>query len=143
MADDEYDRAEALRRAAEYADRAIELARDDANAHSVRARIHAEAGETDEALSHFERAITLSPSDSDIPGGSTNPLLLVGRADEAIERIEQAKGIDPLYPDWFDWQMGWALWRSMTARGASGYAANGKDTPGGAPHARRQIFLPR
>jgi hypothetical protein len=37
-------------------------------------------------------------------------LLYVGRTDEAIDRIEHAKGIDPFHPDWFHWQMGWALW---------------------------------
>ena len=30
--------------------------------------------------------------------------------DEAIDRIKQAMGIDPFYPDDFNWQMGWALW---------------------------------
>jgi TolB-like protein/DNA-binding winged helix-turn-helix (wHTH) protein len=117
-ADDEYDREEALRRAAAYADEAIELAPDDANAHNVRARIHAEAGENDEALARFDRAIALNPSDSGVLVGSTIPLLHVGRADEAIERIERAKGIDPLYPDWYDWQMGWALWEKHDCEGA-------------------------
>jgi adenylate cyclase len=41
---------------------------------------------------------------------STNPLLLFGRTDEAIDRIERAMGIDHFYPDWFNWQMGWALY---------------------------------
>jgi TolB-like protein/DNA-binding winged helix-turn-helix (wHTH) protein len=117
-ADDEYDRDEALRRAAEYADKAIELVPDDANAHHVRARIHAEAGENDAALAHFDRAIALNPSDSNVLVGSTTPLLHVGRTEEAIARIEQAKGIDPLYPDSYDWQMGWALWEKHDCAGA-------------------------
>ena len=101
---------EALKRAAEYADKAILLAPDDANAHHIRARIHNEAGEMEQAIARFDQAIALNPSDSNILVSSTDGLLNVGRTDEAIDRIEQAMGIDPFYPDWFNWQMGWALY---------------------------------
>jgi tetratricopeptide (TPR) repeat protein len=37
-------------------------------------------------------------------------MLFVGRIDEAIDRIERAQGIDPFHPDWYHWDMGWALW---------------------------------
>ena len=56
------------------------------------------------------QAIALNPSDSDILVKSTGVPLNIGRVDEAIDRIERAKGIDPFHPDWFHWQMGWALW---------------------------------
>ncbi|TJW03133.1 MAG: tetratricopeptide repeat protein [Mesorhizobium sp.] len=101
---------EALKRAAEYADKAILLAPDDAEAHNVRASIHTEAGEMEEAIAQYDQAIALNPSDSNFLVMSAGVLLLVGRTDEAIDRIEQAKGIDPFYPDWFHWQMGWALY---------------------------------
>jgi TolB-like protein/DNA-binding winged helix-turn-helix (wHTH) protein len=106
----EHNHDEALKRAAEYADKAILLAPDDAEALNVRARIHTEAGEIEQALARFDQAIALNPSNSEILVQSTNPLLYVGRVDEAIDRIELAKGIDPFYPDWFNWQMGWALY---------------------------------
>ena len=101
---------EALKRAAEYADKAILLAPDDADAHYARARIHTEAGEIEQAIARYDQAIALNPSNSNILAGSTDPLLFVGRTDEAIDRIEQAMGIDPFHPDWFHWDMGWALW---------------------------------
>ncbi|MER8406218.1 winged helix-turn-helix domain-containing protein [Mesorhizobium sp. M1307] len=106
----EHNRNEALKLAAKYADKAILLAPDDAEAHEVRASIHTEAGEVEQALAQYDQAIALNPSNSHILVMSTNVLLYVGRADEAIDRIEQAKGIDPFHPDWFHWQMGWALW---------------------------------
>jgi TolB-like protein/predicted Zn-dependent protease len=106
----EYNRDEALTRAAEYADKAILLAPDDAEAHNIRARIHTEVGEIEEALARSDQAIALNPSNSDILVGSTDALLYVGRTDEAIDRIEQAKGLDPFHPDWFHWQMSWALY---------------------------------
>lgn len=106
----EHNRDEALKLAAEYADKAILLAPDDAAAHEVRASIHTEAGEVEQALAQYDQAIALNPSASHILVMSTDVLLYVGRADEAIDRIEQAKGIDPFHPDFFHWQMGWALW---------------------------------
>jgi TolB-like protein/DNA-binding winged helix-turn-helix (wHTH) protein len=106
----ELDHDEALKRAAEYADRAILLAPDDADAHHVRAQIHSEAGEFEQALAQFDQAIALNPSDSSILVNSAGVLLNIGRTDEAVDRIELAKGIDPFHPDWFHWQMGWALW---------------------------------
>jgi adenylate cyclase len=106
----EYTFDEALKRAATYADKAILLAPDDGEAHHVRAIIHSELGEVEQALAQFDRAIALNPSNSEILVNSTNPLLNVGRVDEAIDRIKQAMGIDPFYPDWFNWQMGWALY---------------------------------
>jgi dihydroorotase-like cyclic amidohydrolase len=77
------------RPAAEYADKAILLAPDDAEAHYVRARIYTEAGEIEQALARFDEAIALNPSNSDILVGSTDLLLYVGRTDEAIDRIEE------------------------------------------------------
>jgi TolB-like protein/DNA-binding winged helix-turn-helix (wHTH) protein len=114
----EYDRNEALKRGAEYADKAILIAPDDAEAHHVRARIHTEAGEMEQALARFDQAIALNPSNSNILVGSTDALLYVGRTDEAINRIEHAKGIDPFHPDWFHWQMGWALWEKNDCEAA-------------------------
>ena len=101
---------EALKRGAEYADKAILLAPDDANAHYVRAKIHTEAGEIEQALARYDQAIALNPSASNILASSASPLIFASRIDEAIDRIEQAKGIDPFHPDWYHWDMGWALW---------------------------------
>ncbi|TPI72539.1 winged helix-turn-helix domain-containing protein [Mesorhizobium sp. B2-8-9] len=114
----EANRDEALKRAAEYADKAILLAPDDAEAHNIRASIHTEAGEVEQALARYDQAIALNPSNSDILVRSTDLLLYVGRTDEAIDRIKRAMGIDPFYPDDFNWQMGWALWEKNDCRAA-------------------------
>ncbi|RWA59748.1 MAG: hypothetical protein EOQ28_32825 [Mesorhizobium sp.] len=106
----EYTFEEALKRAAWYADKAILLAPEDADAYYVRARIHTEAGELEQALARYDQAIALNPSKSEILEASSAPLLFVGRIDEAIDRIKQAMGIDPFYPDWYHWDMGWALY---------------------------------
>ena len=106
----EHSHDEALKLAAEYADKAILLAPDDAEAHRVRAQIHADAGEVEQAIARYDQAIALNPSNSEILVDSVSPLLFVGRVDEAVDRIERAKGIDPFYPDWFHSMMGWALY---------------------------------
>ena len=114
----EHNYEEALKRAAEYADKAILLAPDDAEAHNIRASIHTEAGEMEAALVRYDQAIALNPSNSNILVQSTDVLLYVGRTDEAIDRIEQANGIDPFHSDWFHWQMGWALWEKNDCEAA-------------------------
>ncbi|KUM24233.1 hypothetical protein AU467_07440 [Mesorhizobium loti] len=106
----EHNRDEALKLAAEYADKAILLAPDDALAHGYRASIHTEAGEVEQALAQYDQAIALNPSDSDVLVHSTDQLLMIGRTDEAIGRIKRAMGIDPFHPDYFHWGMSWALW---------------------------------
>ena len=118
--------------AAEYADKAILLAPDDAEAHEVRARIHTEAGEIEQAIAQFDQAIALNPSNSDILVGSTEQLLFVGRTDEAIDRIKQAMGIDPFYPDWFNWQMGWALYEKNDCQAALTWMLKMSRIPNGA-----------
>ena len=109
---------EALKRSAEYADKALQLAPDDAEAHHARARIHTEAGEVEQAIARYDQAIALNPSASNVLVGSASPLLFVGRIDEAIDRIKQAMGIDPFHPDWYHWDMGWALWEKNDCEAA-------------------------
>jgi TolB-like protein/DNA-binding winged helix-turn-helix (wHTH) protein len=114
----EYTFEEALKRAAEYADKALLLAPEYADAHYVRARIHTEAGELEQALARYDQAIALNPSRSEILEASSAPLIFVGRIDEAIDRIKQAMGIDPFHPDWYHWDMGWALWEKNDCEAA-------------------------
>jgi adenylate cyclase len=128
----EHSHDEALKLAAEYADKAILLAPDDAEAHNIRAKIHNDAGEIEQALALYDQAIALNPSNSDILVDSTEPLLFVGRTDEAIDRIKQAMGIDPFYPDWFNWTMGWALYEKNDCRAALTWMQKMSRIPSGA-----------
>jgi adenylate cyclase len=106
---------EALKHAAEYADKALQLAPDDANAalcpspHPYRSR-RGQAGHC--AVRSGDRRA------SNVLAGSASPLLFVGRIDEAIDRIKQAMGIDPFHPDWYHWDMGWALWEKNDCEAA-------------------------
>jgi tetratricopeptide (TPR) repeat protein len=112
------DRDSALTRAEGYADKAIALDPDNPEAQNIRARLHMERGEWEQAILRYDRAIELNPSDSSILNGSSGVLLYVGRTDEAIARIQRAMGVDPFYPDDFHWQMSWALWEKHDCDGA-------------------------
>jgi TolB-like protein/DNA-binding winged helix-turn-helix (wHTH) protein len=112
------DRDSALTRAEGYADKAIALDPENSAAHSIRARLHMERGEWEQANIRYDRAIELNPSDSGYLNASSGPLLYVGRTDEAIARIRQAMGIDPFFPDDFHWQLSWALWEKHDCDGA-------------------------
>ena len=80
---------EALKRAAEYADKALLIAPDDAEAHFIRAQIHAEAGEVEQALARYDQAIALNPSNSDILVHSGYPAALC-RPRRRSDRSDQA-----------------------------------------------------
>jgi len=102
----------------ENARKAIDIDPQNADVHYALARLHADAGEADQALINFEKAISLNPSDSSYLMASTTPLLYIGKTEEALKRIQKAKGIDPFHPDWYHWQMGWALWEKNDCVGA-------------------------
>jgi len=112
------DRDTALTLAEGYADKAVALDPDNSETHYIRARLHTERGELDQAILRYDRAIDLNPSDSNILNGSASPLLYIGRTDEAIARIRQAMGVDPFHPSHFYWQLSWALWEKGDCDGA-------------------------
>ncbi len=112
------DREEAFRLGLESAEKALQIAPEDAGVHYVLARLYSEKGERDLALASYSKAIALNPSASNYLVASTTPMLYAGQTEEAIERIEQAMGIDPFHPDWYHWQMGWALWEAEDCHGA-------------------------
>ncbi len=114
----EMDEDEALDKALGYGLKALELAPEDPEVHYALARIYSETGDRAKAIAAYDRAIQLNPSASNYLVGSTTPLLYAGETEQAIERLNQAMGIDPYHPDWYHWQMGWALWEIEDCDGA-------------------------
>ncbi|WP_109314049.1 tetratricopeptide repeat protein [Ruegeria sp. AU67] len=100
------------------AETALEIAPDDPEVHFAIARLYIDAGEPEQALAAFDRAIALNPSSSFYMIGSTDLLLYAGRVDEAIERLNQAKGVDPFVGYRYHWTMAWALWEKEDCEGA-------------------------
>lgn len=125
-------RDEALRLGFENARRAIDIASDNPGAHYVLARLLSETGDLEEAIASYDKAIQLDPSASNYMAASTTPLLYTGKTDLAIERLKEAMGIDPFHPDWYHWQMGWALWEKDDCEGALASMRRMKKIPKGA-----------
>ncbi len=55
----------------------------------------------DEAVSEYERALTLNPNFADLLADWGVALAHLGRADEGIEVIKKAMRLSPHYPDWY------------------------------------------
>ena len=109
---------EALDRGFVAANKALNIAPDDAEVHVALARLHAESGENDKAMAAFDKAIQLNPSSSDYLIWSTDSLLYTGDYAKAFERLEKAKGIDPFIGHRYHWKMAWALWEVEDCEGA-------------------------
>lgn len=135
-----YDRDEAFRLGFENANKALKIAPDDPDVHYALARLYTEVGEDDLSLAQFDKAIQLNPSDSSYLVASTTLLLNIGRTDEAIERLKLAMGIDPFHPDWYHWQMGWALWEKDDCEGALASFQKMAQIPKGAQRMLAGVF---
>lgn len=64
----------------------------------------------DQALSEYRRAVSLNPNDADLLAEFAETLAYRGEPLEAIRELERAKEINPFFPDWYRWNLGWALY---------------------------------
>lgn len=64
----------------------------------------------DQALSEYQRAVSLNPNDADLLAEFAETLAYRGEPLEAIRELERAKEINPFFPDWYRWNLGWALY---------------------------------
>lgn len=101
---------EALRKATYFADKALEISPDNYSAHHARGRIHIQSGELDQAVLRLKNAIALNPSAAAVMMALSNALVYQGETDEAIRLAQEAKLVDPYHPEWFHWDLSWALW---------------------------------
>jgi len=99
---------EAFRRAREAAETAVSLDPQNYAAHMARAWVHMMAGEPEEAVARYRKAIELNPSASVAMASMSIPLMSLGRLEDAVATLQLARGIDPNPPDWYDWNLAWA-----------------------------------
>ena len=91
-----------------YARRAVELAPDDYSVHSDLAFVHLNRGEFERAHSEYERACQLNRNDPDLLCEMAEMKIYFGHADEAVTLITNAMELNPYFPDWYRWNLGWA-----------------------------------
>ena len=94
-------RDELLKRGAEYAEAAIAADPDYYAAQIARGDIHAAAGELEDAVDRYQRAVELNPSSSIALAVAADPLIYLDRADEAIALMERAIELNPVVPGWY------------------------------------------
>jgi adenylate cyclase len=94
-------------------DRALELAELAIRYDPLDARGHAELGfaclyrkQHDAALAAYERAIELNPNDADILAEMGYALECAGQTERAVNLLTCAMRFNPLYPDWYLWNLG-------------------------------------
>jgi adenylate cyclase len=106
----ELDRDAALAQARLRAQKGMDLAPDDYFPHQTMANVLMQAGERDQALVEFEKALALNPNAANLMMDFGEALVYAGRTREAIDQMQNAMRRDPHHPDWFYWTLGWALY---------------------------------
>jgi TolB-like protein len=100
------DREEALAKAYEFAQRAVDLDESDSFTRWQLGLVHLFRREYDEARLELEKAIEMNPNDSEARGIYGLFLSAVGKADVAIEQFDIAKRHNPFDFTWTPWVKG-------------------------------------
>ena len=88
-------RETALAKASGHIDRALELDRDNPDAHTCLSFVHAWREEFDEAAAQARRAVELAPGSADVANFACLALTMCGRAEEAVALGEKAIALSP------------------------------------------------
>lgn len=92
------DRETALNKARAYADRALELDPDNADAYTTSSLVLLLRGRYDEAVADARKAVQLAPSSADVATFACFVLASSGFPEEALVQIEKAMALSPNYP---------------------------------------------
>jgi TolB-like protein len=98
----------ALETALVYANTAVDLDSEDYSNIWDLAFVHLNLGRVDQAVLEYERAFALNPNDADMLAEMAVALIYAGESQRAIKLIQKSMKINPYFPDWYRWNMGWA-----------------------------------
>ena len=82
--------------------------------------VYAQKQQYDQAIAEGERAIALDPNNADSYAWQAEALTIAGRPEEALRAVEQAMRLNPRYPSWYLFELGWAY--RLTGRYAEAIA---------------------
>ncbi len=94
-------------RALELVKKALALDHSDHRIHWVAGTVYLYRWQHEQAAAAFERAYELNPNDADFLAGSTDILIYIGRPEDAIAQLKRAMRLNPLYPDWYYFNLAW------------------------------------
>jgi tetratricopeptide (TPR) repeat protein len=90
----------------------------------------------DRSLQCYAKALSLNPNSPDLLADYADALAHTGRTAEAAELILQAKRLNPIHPDWYDWVLGVAAFHDSRYEEALAAFLRFSDPP---PVLRRDI----
>jgi len=94
--------------ALEMARKAVALNPDDYYNHWILGRAYKNNRDFDRGMAGYERALELNPNDASLLAEMVNILVQIGRAEDGVAQSKLAMRINPHYPDWYLWNLGWA-----------------------------------
>ena len=94
--------------ALEMARKAAALKPDDYSSHWILGRAYKKIRDFDRSMAEYERALELNSNDASLLAEMVEILVQTGRAEDAIAQSKLAMRINPHYPDWYLWNLGWA-----------------------------------
>jgi adenylate cyclase len=97
-----------LERALALAQQALALDDSVPLAHSLLSQVYELKQQYDQALAEGERAIALDPNNADSYAGHAEVLNLAGRPEDALKMVAQAMRLNPRYPFWYLFEVGYA-----------------------------------
>ena len=100
------------RQACELAKKAVELDPAEFDNHWSLAAAYLVCRDYDKSISAYERAAALNPNCPNLLVDMAECLVYIGRPDEAIANINRAMQLNPMYPDWYLWTLGIALYHT-------------------------------
>jgi TolB-like protein/class 3 adenylate cyclase/Tfp pilus assembly protein PilF len=96
--------------AKDHAEKAVTLEPEDYDTHWALAYVYHARGELDLALGAYMTALELNRNDPDMLVEMAETMCCVGQHEDAVRRIERAMIINPRFPEWYRWMLGWSLY---------------------------------
>jgi TolB-like protein/class 3 adenylate cyclase len=96
--------------AEELARKAVALDPADHDTHWALASVYSNLGKFDQALVEYQRALEINGNDANLHAEMADLLSYTGKHHEAIGQIKFAMRVNPHYPEWYRWTLGWCYY---------------------------------
>ncbi len=100
---------ETAREAEEFAKRGVSLRPDDHDTRWALAFIYSSTGRPEMGLAEYQSAVELNSNEANMLAEMAETLTALGRHDEAVAEVHRAMALNPHFPEWYRWMLGWAL----------------------------------
>ena len=118
--------------ALEMARKAVTLSPEDYYSHWALGYVYQRNRDFDRAMAGYERALELNSNDANLLAQMVGILVHTGRAEDGVAQSKLAMRINPHYPDWYLWNLGWAQYFTGEYEEALASLKRMSDLPNGA-----------